>query len=146
MRIVPAIVLAAVLVPAAAAARPPEADRAAQAAAALQNPLVQDGVARTLTQLADIVLDMRVGPLAALAAPEAGLRPDETLRNVQQRTDPDFDRHLRESTRAGVATMGAVAGGVAAQSAEIGRTVARLDSALAPLIAALGSATDDRPR
>ena len=105
----------------------------AQAAAALQNPLVQDGIAAAVAQLAGIVLDTRIGPLAALSDPDA--RPEDTLRDVERRRDPDYEAHLRERTRGAVATAGAVAGGVAVQSAELKRTADRLHAALAPLLA-----------
>lgn len=140
-----AALLAATALPAAAVAAPPEADRAGHAAAALQNPLVQDGVAQALTMLAGIILDTRVGPIAALADPAVGVRPGDTLRDVAHRDDPQFERHLYEKTRRSVATAGAVAGGVTQQVAEIDRTAGRLKTALAPLMAALASHRDAEP-
>lgn len=139
MRAAPlALVLTLVAAPALAetpnAARPtPE-----QAAAALQNPLVQDAAARALTQLVGIVLDTRVGPAAALAGPDADIRPDDTLRDLARRDDPRFEEHLYQGTKRTLGTAGAVAGGAAAEAKELKRTADRLDAALAPLLAALG--------
>ena len=148
MRIVPFCILAiALAVPTAATAAPPTPDRAAQAAAALQNPLVQDAVARTLTQLAGIVLDTKVGSLATLTDPDADIRPDDTLRDVTGRDDPDLEAHLYDRTRRAVATAGAIAGGATRQAAEIDRTALRLKTALAPLLALIakdGDAPADR--
>ena len=103
-----------------------------QAAAALQNPLVQDGLAGALTQLVGIVLDTRVGPLAALTDPAEDVRPGDTLRDLEHRDDPRFEQHLHDRTRRALA----VAGGVAGETAELERTSRRLEAALAPLIGA----------
>ena len=112
-------------------------DRAVQVATALQSPLVQDAVARTLTQLAGIVLDTKVGPIAALAAPDAGVSAIDTLRDVTRRVDPDVEQQLYEKTKRAIGTAGAVAGAATQQAAEIDRTAGRLTATLAPLIAAL---------
>lgn len=138
-------VIAAACFPAAASGASPQANRAAQAAAALQNPLVQDGLAGVLTELAGIVLDTRIGAIAALADPGADLRPGDTLRDVTHRDDPQFERHLYEKTRRSVATLGAVAGGVAQQTAEINRAADRLKAALAPLLVAMAPHRDVEP-
>lgn len=135
------------VLPTAAAAQPaPQVTiDPAQAAAALQNPLVQDGLARTVTRLAGIVLDTRVGPLATLADPGDDIRPGDTLRDLKHRDDPQFERHLDDSTRRAVATAGLVAGGVASEGAELQRTADRLRTALAPLLAALAPREDEAP-
>ena len=132
----PLIALAsfAFIMPAAVHAQPPQAAiDPAQAAAALQNPLVQDGIAAAVARLAGIVLDTRVGPLAAMTDP--GVRSTDTLRDIERRRDPDYEAHLRDRTRGAVATAAAVAGGVATQSADLTRTADRLQAALAPLLA-----------
>jgi hypothetical protein len=132
--LLPAIALAA---PAIAHAQTAPADRAEQVAAALQNPLVQDAAARALTQLAGIVLDTKVGPIAALAAPDAGVRANDTLRDITRRGGPDVERQLYDRTKHAIGTAGAVAGAATKQAAEIDRTADRLTAALAPLIAAM---------
>lgn len=139
MRVAP-LALALTLIAAPAVAEPHRAARPSpeQAAAALQNPLVQDVAARALTQLAGIVLDTRVGPAAALAGPDADLRADDTLRDVVRRDDPRFEEHLYRDTRRTLGTAGAVAGGAVAQTRELQRTADRLEAALAPLLGALG--------
>ena len=142
--------LSLILLATPALAAPPEHRPASrvtpeQAAQALGNPLVQEAAARALTQLVGIVLDTRVGPAAALA-PDAALRPDETLRDVVHRDDPRFEEHLYQGTRRSLGDAATVAGGAAAETKELRRTADRLDAALAPLMAALGSGqADDRP-
>ena len=106
-----------------------------QAAAALQNPLVQDGLARAVTQLVGIVLDTRVGPLAALSDPADDVRPADTLRDLKHRDDPRFEEHLHDRTRHALAA----AGGVAGEAAELDRTARRLEAVLAPLVAYAGA-------
>lgn len=141
MRSVP-IVLALLVAASPAAAQPPKATlpSGADAARLLENPAVQDGAARALAQLAGIVLDTRVGPLAALADPNGDVRPSETLRDLKTRDDPHYEQHLYSDTRQALGTAGAMAGGVAAQTDELRRTAARLHDALAPLIGALAPA------
>lgn len=129
-----ALIAAAPVMAAPHAARPtPE-----QAAAALQNPLAQELAARALTQLAGIVLDTRVGPAAALAGPDADIRPNDTLRDMVRRDDPRFEEHLYHDTRRTLGTAGAMAGGAMTEAKELKRTADRLEAAIAPLIGALG--------
>jgi hypothetical protein len=146
MRMLSLALLGTLALPAAAHAAPPAPapDRTGMAVAALQNPVVQDALAHTVTQLAGIILDTRVGALAVLTDPAADIRPGDTLRDVATRNDPDVERHLYEKTRRSIATAGAVAGGVAGQVAEIDRTADRLQAALAPLLGMLGSGPADR--
>lgn len=139
MRIAVIATLIAIACPAAADARDPAHLTPDQAAAALQNPLVQEAGARALSQLAAIVLDTRVGPAARLVDPRADVRPDATLRDLARRDDPRFEEHLSRDTRRALGTAGAVAGGVAGQAKELKRTADRLEAALAPLLAALAS-------
>lgn len=130
------IALAAVALIAAspAVAREPARPTAEQAAAALGNPLVQEAAARALTQLVGIVLDTRVGPSAAI---DPSVRPNDTLRDVVRRDDPDFEARLYEGTKRSLGTAAAVAGGAAVQARELKRTADRLEAALAPLLGAL---------
>jgi hypothetical protein len=104
----------------------------AAAAALLADPATQRTAALALAGLAGIVLDTRLGPLAALVDPADRARPSDTLHDVARRRDPDFDRHLYEHGQAAVADAGAVA----AEAAELKRTADRLHAALAPLLAA----------
>lgn len=123
--------------------RPASRPTAEQAIVAANNPLVQEAAARALTQLVGIVLDTRVGPAAALA-PDADLRPTDTLRDMVRRDDPRFEEHLYQNTRRSLGTAAAVAGGVAVESRELKRTADRLDAALAPLIGALSGDPERR--
>ena len=129
-----------VATPAFAAHHPPRPS-AADAAQLLQNPKVQDGAALALVQLANIVLDTRVGPVATLADPD--VPPQATLRDLQRRDDPDFEARLHRDARRAVRAAGAVAGGTLATAGELRRTADRLQAALAPLIDALGATRDD---
>lgn len=106
----------------------------ADAARLLADPAAQDLLAQQIAQLAGIVLDTKVGPLAALNDPREGVRPDDTLHSIEQRRDPDIDRHLYQRSHQAVAAAGAVAGGAVTEAAELRRTIARLRAALGPLL------------
>lgn len=134
-----AAILALSLIAAPALAAPPQVD-AGTAARALQDPMAQEVAAGVIDQLIGIVLDTRVGAVATLSDPRG--RPDDTLRDLARRDDPDFDRHLRRDTRRAVGTAAAVAGAGVTQAAELKRTAARLQAALGPLIAAFAAPRD----
>jgi hypothetical protein len=140
MRIVlAAAALLGVASPVTAETRQPVRLTPEQAAAALQNPLVQEGGARALAQLIGIVLDTRVGPAGSLMAPDAGIRPEDTLRDLAQRDDPAFEEHLYQDSRRALAKAGIVAGAASTQAGELKRTARRLEAALSPLLDALAS-------
>lgn len=126
-----------------ALAAPPQAARpsAEQAVEALQNPMAQELAAGAIDQLIDIVLDTRVGPAASLV--DSSVRPSDTLRDLKHRDDPRFEQHLRADTRRAVGTAATVAGGAMAQTAELKRTAARLQAAIAPLLGALEATRSD---
>ncbi len=136
-----ALSLSLIATPALAApqAARPDAERAAHA---LQDPLAQEVATGVIDQLIGIVLDTRVGPVAALASPRDDIRPTDTLRDLKRRDDPQFDRRLQQDTRRAVGTAAAVAGGAMAETAELKRTAARLQAALGPLVAALRTPRD----
>lgn len=142
MRIALATLALIVASPAVAAPREAVRPTPEQAAAALQNPLVQDAAARELTQLVGIVLDARVGPMGPLAGRNAGVRPNDTLRDIVRHDDPRFEEHLYRDTRQALGTAGAVAGGAAAEAQELKRTADRLKAALAPLLGVIGQGDD----
>jgi len=120
--------LSAVALPAAAQSRTEDTVRA------LNDPLVQEGAALAASMLAGIVLDTKVGMLAPY---DPSIRPGDTLRDVQRRTDPHFEDKLRNGTRRAVAAAGAVAQDGVAVAGELAHTAARLRDALAPLSAAI---------
>ena len=128
-----AAALCAIALPAAAQSRDD-----AEAVRRLQDPMVQEGVAMAMSALAGIVLDTRVGPMAHYADPAEGIRPTDTLRDVQRRRDPAFEARLHEQTRRAVAGVGVVAGDAIAMSGELARTADRLRDALSGLSAAYG--------
>lgn len=129
-----------VATPAWAGAREPERSDAGRVASVLGDPAERDALARTVDRLADIVLDTRVGPLAALMDERDDVEPGDTLRDVKEREDPDFERRLRGNTRRAVAAAGDAAGAAVTQMAELRRTAERLQRVLGPL---LGRASGD---
>ncbi|WP_375393207.1 hypothetical protein [uncultured Sphingomonas sp.] len=137
-----ALPLLLIAAPAPALAHTPARPGATDAVRALQSPLAQDAATALVDQLTGIVLDTRVGPVAALTDPRDGVRATDTLRDLKHRDDPQFERHLHESTRRVVGTAAAVAGGAMAETAELQRTADRLQAAVAPLIAALSPPRD----
>ncbi|WP_174291510.1 hypothetical protein [Sphingomonas bacterium] len=138
MKLPLALALLVIASPAVAQSGPPRPS-AGDAARVLSDPAAQDVIALQIASLAGIVLDTKVGPLAALTDPRDHVRADDTLRSVEHRRDPEFERHLYEGSRRAVATAGAVAGGAVTEAAELRRTADRLRAALGPLIAAAGS-------
>lgn len=129
-----AITLLLAATPTLAGAREPGRIDVGTAARALSEPTAQDALARTIDQLAGIVLDTRVGSLAALMDPSDDIRPDDTLRSVRERDDPNFERRLHQNTRRVLAVAGSVAGATVNQTAELRRTAERLEEVLRPLI------------
>jgi hypothetical protein len=129
----PALLLCTVALPAAAQTHV----TADQAARALQNPMVQEGVAAMVDQLANIVLDTQVGPLARYTDPSTDIRPNDTLRDVERRRDPQFEAKLHAGTRHAVAATGTVAGDAVAMGRSLQRTADRLQAVIAPLAGAV---------
>ena len=129
-----AIILLSGATPAWAGAREPGQTDTGAIASVLSNPAAQDALARTVDRLAGIVLDTRVGPLAALTDSRDDIRPDDTLRDVKEREDPDFERRLQKRTRRAVAAAGTAAGAAAIQMAELRRTAERLEEVLGPVL------------
>jgi hypothetical protein len=107
---------------------------------ALNNPIVQEAVAAMASQLAGVVLDTRAGPLAHYADPD--IRPNDTLRDIERRRDPDFEKRLHADARRALGSAGAIAGEVLATRDELSRTAERLRAALAPLEAAIDPKSD----
>ncbi|QYE33363.1 hypothetical protein KZX46_00765 (plasmid) [Polymorphobacter sp. PAMC 29334] len=106
-----ALALLAVVSPAAAQVAPRHRLTPADAARLLANPAAQDLIAQKIASLASIVLDTKIGPLAALTDPREDVRPDDTLYSIERRHDRDLDRHLYERSHRAVATAGSIAGG-----------------------------------
>ncbi|URW75599.1 hypothetical protein M9980_13925 [Sphingomonas donggukensis] len=140
MRLIPiAAALCVVAAPAAAQHRTPESDVARRMA----DPVVQDGAAAAISALAGIVLDTRVGPLARWTDPRDDIRPNDTLRDLKRREDPNFERHLHNDARRTLATAGAAAGDLAAMMGELRHTADRLQAAVAPIAGAYGAPAYD---
>lgn len=118
-------------------------DQAQKAARALQNPIVQEGLASVLGNLTGIVLDTRIGPLARYADPEDDIRPNDTLGSLQRRRDPGFEARMHRDTRRAIGAAGAATEDALAMGAALEDTTARLRAALAPLARALDSYGDN---
>lgn len=143
MRLISAVlVLTVAAAPAMAQTQAPSQDRAEAMAHALDNPMVQAALAGTLSNLAGIVLDTRVGPLAHYAAPEDDIRPDDTLHSIARRRDPQFDKHLQDNARHAVAATATTARDVLEMRDSIDETGRRLRAALAPLREALKASSN----
>lgn len=121
-----ATAVSAVALPAAAQSRAEDTVRA------LNDPMVQEGASLAVGMIAGIILDTKVGMLSHY---DRSIRPDDTLRDVQRRTDPQFEAKLRDGTRKAVAKAGMVAADTAAMAGEFARTADRLRAAIAPLAA-----------
>lgn len=106
-------------------------DKAEALAKALDNPLVQEAAAAMLSNLAGIVLDTRVGPIAHYADPAIG--EQDTLRDIQRRNDPDFEKRFHDQARRAVAAAGKLTQDGLAMQESLDQTAARLKAALAPL-------------
>ena len=103
-------------------------------ASVLASPAAQDALATTFSRIAAIVLDTPVGALAGLTDARDDIRPGDTLRQVVERDDPDFERRLQRSTRDAAAAAGTAAGVAVTQMSELRRTTERLEEALRPLL------------
>lgn len=99
----------------------------------LASPDAPDLVASVVSALAGIVLDTNVAPIDRAANPDRRVARGETLRDVVRRDDPGFEQRLHDGTRRSVALGQHVVGAAAQQAAELRRTAARLNAALAPL-------------
>lgn len=98
----------------------------AQIADTLSNPAVQDTVAAVVDQVAAVLLDTHVGPLARYADPRDHVRPEDTLGQMIAQRDPDYAQKLHDRTHDLVRGAGRAAGDAAAMSAEVKRTTERL--------------------
>ena len=112
------------------APRPAPQIDAAQVGALLSNPLIQEGLAAVVDQYAGALLQTRVGPVAKLAGPDAGIRQDDTLGDVIGRRDPAYADHLHKGAKGAIAATGQAAKDVASMTAELQRTADRLRAVL----------------
>jgi hypothetical protein len=133
-----AALLCAAATPALAQQAPaPAPDKAEATVRALQNPMVQEAAAAMLSNLAGIVLDTRVGPAAHYVDPTIG--EQETLRDIQRRRDPDFEKRFHQDARRAVAATAALGQSALEMRGSLDETAARLRAALQPLRAALAT-------
>lgn len=99
---------------------------AQQVGSALSTPLIQEGIAATVDEFADAVLQTHVGPLAHYTDPRAKFRPDTTIGDLAARANPNYRKDLHESARGAVAATGRAMQDVASMSAELKRTSDRI--------------------
>ncbi|WHU01717.1 MULTISPECIES: hypothetical protein [unclassified Sphingomonas] len=132
-----AALLCAAATPALAQSQPEPStrDKTEALARALNNPMVQEGAAAMLTNLAGIVLDTRVGPAARYIDPTIG--EQDTLRDIQRRRDPNFEKNFHNDARSAVVIAGKLTEGALQMQDSLDQTAARLRAALAPLRGAL---------
>jgi hypothetical protein len=140
--ILTAALLCAAATPALAQSQPqpqpqPQPDKAEAVVRALQNPLVQEGAAAMLSNFAGVLLDTRVGQVAHYADPTIG--DQETLRDIQRRRDPDFEKNFHADARRAVAAAAVLGQNALEMRASLDDTAARLRAALQPLRAALAT-------
>jgi hypothetical protein len=136
--ILTAALLCAAATPALAQSQPqPQPDKAEAVVRALQNPLLQEGAAAMLSNFAGVLLDTRVGPVAHYADPTIG--DQETLRDIQRRRDPDFEKNFHADARRAVAAAAVLGQNALEIRASLDDTAARLRAALQPLRAALAT-------
>jgi hypothetical protein len=107
----------------------PQVD-AAQVGALLSNPLIQEGLAAVVDQYAGALLQTRVGPVAKLAGPDAGIRQEDTLGDVIGRQDPHYADYIHRGAKGAIAATGQAAKDVASLTAELQRTTDRLRAVL----------------
>lgn len=99
---------------------------AAQVSVLLSTPLVQDAVTARLDDMADAVLQTRIGPLARFVDPRDQVRPDDTLADLAARRNPAYRRDLQAGARRAVAATGQALHDYVLLSAELRRTGDRL--------------------
>ncbi len=109
-------------------APPPKVDAHA-AAKAIGDPRVQASIVGLVDALTDAVLATRVDPAAPLA-PNADIRPGDTLGSMESRRNPEFRGELRRDTSRAVTTVGRTAGAAAAMSDELDKTADRIQKIL----------------
>jgi hypothetical protein len=95
------------------------------AAKALNNPMVQNGVAGLIDALTDAVMQTRVGPMATLA-PDSNIRPNDTLDSMAARRNPNYRNDIHRDAKQTVAAAGRTASAAVAMSDELAATAARV--------------------
>ena len=95
------------------------------AANALNNPMVQNGVVGLIDALTDAVMQTRVGPMAAIA-PDASIRPNDTLDSMAARRNPDYRNEIHRNAKQTVVAAGRTAGATVAMSDELKATTERV--------------------
>lgn len=105
---------------------PRPAPDAAQVGALLSNPAVQEGVAATVDQFADALLQTHVGPLARYTDRRDGIRPEDSLGDLAARDNPNYRRDLHDSARGAIAATGQAARDLASLSTELRAATERM--------------------
>lgn len=122
--LIAATAAALIAVPAIAQVRdvPPEvalADR-------LNDPLVQHGVAASMSAMLAALMDTRVGGFAQLTDPYEDIRASDTLGDLVARDDPYFQERAYADARRSTELMGRMAGSFAAMMPELRNTADRM--------------------
>ncbi len=126
MRFLIATAIAALIaVPAAAQYRdapPPEVELADR----LNDPVVQHGVAASMSAMLAALMDTRVGGFAQLTDPYEDIRPSDTLGDLVARDDPYFQERAYADARRSTELMGRMAGSFATMMPELRNTADRM--------------------
>lgn len=110
------------------AATPALAQRPAPAdvAAALDSPIVQEGVANRVSDAVAALLDTRVGAVERAVNPFSDARRNDTLRDRISRDDPNFEARIHDDTRRATRAAGVMAGEFSAMLPELRARLANI--------------------
>ncbi|RHW17588.1 hypothetical protein D1610_09035 [Sphingomonas gilva] len=117
---------AAALIAAPVAAQYRDAPPEVELADRLNDPLLQHGVAASMSAMLGALLDTQVGAFAQFTAPHEDIRPDDTLRDLARRDDPYFEERAYADARRSTELMGRMAGSFAAMMPQLRATADRM--------------------
>lgn len=111
-----------------AAAAPALAQRPAPAdvAAALDSPIVQEGVANRVSDAVAALLDTRVGAVERAVNPFSDARRSDMLRDRIARDDPNFEARIHDDTRHATRAAGVMASEFTAMLPELRARLANI--------------------
>ena len=96
----------------------------------LNDPVVQHGVAASMSAILAALMDTRVGGFAQFTDPHEDIRPSDTLGDLVARDDPYFQERAYADARRSTEMMGRMAGSFAAMMPELRNTADRMRSEL----------------
>ncbi len=100
----------------------------------LNDPATQAFMSGTLGALMAAILDMRVDGVAKALEPLNGGKKikmkGDTLREMAERNDPDFERKMQDGTKTAVRSAGALASAMAVMLPELQKAAKKMGDAL----------------